>query len=106
MSRKRENVGFKCENCRELILPLNNGSYRNHCPYCLYSKHVDNKPGDRSNICQGLMRPISIKVNSKKGMQIVHKCLLCGEVKVNKVAEQSVQPDNFTKILELMSFKN
>lgn len=104
MSRKIENVGFVCENCNEVVFPLDNGSYRNHCPVCLYSKHVDIKPGDRLNKCQGLMMPISIKISSKKGIQIVHKCLTCNEIKVNKIAEHSIQPDDFSRIIKLMSF--
>ncbi|WDF05905.1 RNHCP domain-containing protein [Shouchella hunanensis] len=34
-----------------------NGSYRNHCPFCLYSKHQDIIPGDRASTCGGLMEP-------------------------------------------------
>lgn len=103
MGRKKENTGFICENCGRKVLPLNNGSYRNHCPYCLYSKHVDEIPGDRRNLCQGLLKPIALKYHSKKGMQIVHKCLKCGEVRVNKVAEGTKQPDNINAILELQA---
>ncbi|WP_419962425.1 RNHCP domain-containing protein [Psychrobacillus sp. BM2] len=34
-------------------------SFRNHCPFCLFSKHLDNYPGDRSSECQDLMRIVS-----------------------------------------------
>ena len=40
---------FNCEHCGKEVLPLSDGSYRNHCPYCLYSKHVDIVLGDRLN---------------------------------------------------------
>jgi hypothetical protein len=46
MSKKIENTGFVCEHCRKRVLPLTNGCYRNHCPFCL-SKHLDEHPGDR-----------------------------------------------------------
>src|SRR4051794_2073561 len=49
MSRSTENSSFCCEHCQQLVLPVTNGSYRNHCPFCLRSKHVDILPGDRSN---------------------------------------------------------
>ena len=45
--------GFVCENCKKEVKPLNYSS-RDHCPYCLYSKHVDINPGDRNNNCKGL----------------------------------------------------
>lgn len=93
MSRKIENTGFPCAYCGAVILPVSNGSYRNHCPLCLYSKHVDEKPGDRSNTCLGLMRPIDIVYHTKKGYQIVHECLSCGVQKRNKVAQHTLQED-------------
>lgn len=102
MSRKKENTGFVCENCGQIVLSLNNGSYRNHCPFCLYSKHVDNKPGDRQSICKGLMKPIGIKISSKKGIQIVHECIKCGMRKINKIAEHDVQADNVEEIIKMM----
>jgi DNA-directed RNA polymerase subunit RPC12/RpoP len=65
LSKASENQSFICFNCGEQVLRLNNGSYRNHCPFCLYSLHVDNIPGDRSYTCKGLMKPIGI-INSLK----------------------------------------
>ncbi|WP_026909339.1 RNHCP domain-containing protein [Paucisalibacillus globulus] len=94
MGRKEENTSFICENCSNYVMPLTNGSYRNHCPHCLYSKHLDDKPGDRSSSCGGLMKPIDISYHAKKGYQIIHQCLKCKRIKKNKVAENSVQPDN------------
>ncbi|MDR1260747.1 MAG: RNHCP domain-containing protein [Oscillospiraceae bacterium] len=102
MSKKTENVGFICENCGFNVDPLDNGSFRNHCPCCLCSKHVDNKPGDRLSDCWGLMEPIDVVVNSKKGLQLLHKCLKCGEEKVNMVAINASQCDNYQLILKLM----
>jgi DNA-directed RNA polymerase subunit RPC12/RpoP len=101
MSRIKENTSFICEHCGKEVLPLSNGSYRNHCPYCLYSKHVDIIPGDRLNPCKGLMKPMGIKTNTKKGFQIIHKCLNCGQVKVNRIAENTNQPDDIEKIIKL-----
>ncbi len=103
MSRKTENTGFVCENCGKEVLPLTNGSYRNHCPFCLYSKHIDVVPGDRKNRCKGLMEPTGLKFKSGKGFQIVHKCLRCGIGKVNKVAQTTVQPDKVEMLAGLSS---
>lgn len=89
--KKKED--FICEKCGEKN--IGNG-FTNHCPTCLYSKHVDINPGDRSNNCKGSMEPIGLE---KKGdiFYIVHKCLSCGEEKRNK-AEKG---DSFNKLIEL-----
>ena len=101
MSRKSENVGFICEHCGRAVLPVDNGGYRNHCPFCLYSKHVDIAPGDRRSACQGLMLPIGMRYKPGKGYQIVHRCLVCGHRFVNKVAQGTVQPDSVDVLLTL-----
>jgi len=102
VSRKTENTGFICAHCGAEVKPLTNGSYRNHCPYCLYSLHVDHLPGDRADGCHGLMEPVRVIHHSKKGWQIVHRCLKCGAERVNRIAENTDAPDNFNLILDLM----
>ena len=102
MSRKFENTGFICAHCGADVKPLTNGSYRNHCPYCLYSQHVDNMPGDRADDCHGMMEPVRVIRHSRKGWQIVHRCLKCGAERVNKIAENTDAPDNFELILDLI----
>ena len=102
---KNENQGFICQNCNKQVEELTNGSYRNHCPFCLYSLHVDIIPGDRKNTCLGLMKPISVEYNSKKGFQLVHKCLKCQNIQKNKIAENTIQEDNKDLIFKLMSGK-
>jgi hypothetical protein len=80
---------------------LTNGSYRNHCYRCLYSIHVDETPGDRRSRCGGPMRPVGV-VRSKKGWQIVHRCLACGAVRRNRVAERTECADAIEPLLLLM----
>lgn len=101
MSRDQENTSFVCENCGCNVLPLTNGSYRNHCPVCLFSKHVDQKPGDRQHSCRGMMKPIGLHYHSKKGWQIIHQCLRCGQQRVNKIAEKTEQPDQIEALIQL-----
>ncbi|RIK37117.1 MAG: RNHCP domain-containing protein [Chloroflexi bacterium] len=101
MSRRTENRGFCCEHCQQLVQPVTNGSYRNHCPFCLRSKHVDIVPGDRRNPCGGLMDPIGLRVG-RKGYQLVFRCRRCRACTVNRVAEQTEQPDDFDLLLKLM----
>ncbi len=102
MSKKIENQGFTCNHCNRWVNSLSNGSYRNHCPYCLYSKHVDINPGDRRNPCKGLLEPIGVKNTSKKGMQLIHKCKSCGKIRLNKVATDDPDPDNFDEIINMV----
>ncbi len=102
MSRKAENAGFVCEHCGKTVKALTNGSYRNHCPYCLYSKHVDEQPGDRASTCGGLMEPIDVIYKSGKGYQIKHKCTVCGKEITNIIAENTEQPDDYDKILSIV----
>ena len=52
---------FVCQNCG---FKVKGTGYTNHCPNCLWSKHVDIYPGDRKNNCGGLMKPIKIEVKN------------------------------------------
>ncbi|MBY0294079.1 RNHCP domain-containing protein [Patescibacteria group bacterium] len=80
------NDAFTCEKCHMYVEALSNGSFRNHCPYCLWCKHVDVVPGDRSETCRALMQPVRTEWHSKKGWMIVHACVLCGKEQRNKTA--------------------
>ena len=76
---------FICINCGKQVEKLKYTS-RDHCNHCLYSLHVDIFPGDRANECKGVLRPINVIVDSKKGKQIVYKCTKCGKEVKNIVA--------------------
>lgn len=86
---------FICENCQKKVEKLNYTA-RDHCPYCLYSKHVDINPGDRQNNCLGLLEPISIE-KYKNTYKIIYKCTKCNKIHKNIMAND----DNFEKIIEL-----
>ncbi len=101
MSRETENTAFVCRHCGRRVLPLTNGSYRNHCPFCLYSLHVDIEPGDRAATCGGLMRPVGVRYHTRKGYQILHRCERCGAEQFNKAARDTVQPDDLDALLRL-----
>ena len=83
---------FTCEHCGVLV--KGNG-YTNHCPQCLWSKHVDTVPGDRAAECGGLMEPASFEKEGEEFI-ITHKCLDCGHAKRNKTAPA----DNISGFLE------
>jgi hypothetical protein len=84
------------------VRPLVNGSYRNHCPACLWSRHVDVLPGDRAADCGGLMEPIGVEHRHGKGMVIVHRCQRCGVTRPNRVAVDRVQGDGIDSIAALL----
>ncbi|MDD5565844.1 MAG: iron-containing alcohol dehydrogenase, partial [Candidatus Omnitrophica bacterium] len=80
-----QNKGFVCDHCGHKTKPLPSG-FRNHCPNCLYSNHLDNEPGDRRVSCKGLMEPIGVEYYAKKGWVIIFQCVSCGSIKRNKAA--------------------
>ncbi len=97
----KNDEGFICRNCGREVLPLGYTS-RNHCPFCLFSVHLDVNPGDRASECGGLLEPISAEVDPKKGYIIVSRCRKCGMIRRNKAAnEAKVQPDDIEKIIKL-----
>ncbi len=101
MARADENAGFTCAHCGAGVAPLTNGSYRNHCPFCLWSVHVDDaRPGDRASVCRGLMQPIEL-VSRRKGWQVVHRCTRCGKTQPNRVATATSQADDIEALVEL-----
>jgi hypothetical protein len=86
---------FACEHCG---LEVKGSGYTNHCPRCLWSKHVDMNPGDRLEQCGGMMKPITVE-SKDGGYVITHRCVRCGHEKKNKASEN----DDFDVILELVS---
>ena len=65
---------FVCEHCQT---KNQEDGYTNHCPNCLWSRHVDINPGDRAEKCGGMMEPIDFEVRaiSKNYLKLVF--LIC-----------------------------
>lgn len=82
----KNDSGFICGHCGKTVSPLGYSS-RNHCPFCLWSIHVDEMPGDRACTCGGLMQPYAVTINAKKGFVITHKCTICGAEKNNRAQQ-------------------
>ncbi len=96
---KESSQGFVCIHCRNPVLAqswISGVQNRNHCPYCLRSRHLDlHRPGDRLSACKGVMHPIGMtfkKTRKKYGslnggeLMLVHQCQACGKVSINRIA--------------------
>jgi hypothetical protein len=90
---QRRTEDFICENCKFSV--IGNG-YTNHCPQCLYSKHVDNNPGDRRAKCHGLMPPVDLERKGDRYI-ILHRCERCG---FERKQESNAQ-DDFEALIAL-----
>jgi hypothetical protein len=96
--RVQTEAGFTCANCHAAISsdPARSGvRNRNHCPHCLWSRHVDlEKAGDRLAGCNSRMRPVGLTVKSTRKkygpergeLMLVHACTGCGKLSINRIA--------------------
>lgn len=85
--RQRGPRSFRCRHCR-LDVPLDapGTAHRNHCPGCLWSRHLDETPGDRAAECGSSMEPIAVCVRGDGEWVLVHRCSGCGELSLNRTA--------------------
>ncbi len=90
---------FKCRQCGFFVTvnrEISGVNNRNHCPRCLYSRHVDLfTPGDRRADCMSRMGPIGLtqkQVQKRYGskdqgeLMLVHRCTGCGKYSINRIA--------------------
>lgn len=90
----RTTEDFLCGKCG---FHVEGTGYTNHCPECLWSKHVDINPGDRAADCLGLMEPMRVE-KTKSEYSLLHRCSVCGYIKKNKLAKN----DNMNAVLAIM----
>jgi hypothetical protein len=101
-------LGFKCSHCHAFITTesgLSGVQNRNHCPYCLWSRHLDlYEAGDRLSACKALMQPIGLttKHTRKKygpgdgEFMLVHACTDCEAISINRIAADDDPQTLFT----------
>ena len=90
---------FRCAHCRNLVSAahlLSGVNNRNHCPYCLWSCHLDLfVAGDRLSACKGQMKPIGLtmkksrnkyRLESRGELMLIHECVECGSLSINRIA--------------------
>ena len=101
---------FVCMACHRFVsaeAELSNVHNRNHCPYCLSSRHLDlYEAGDRLSACKARMKPLTLtfKKTRKKyagadrgELMLVHRCDDCGKLSLNRIAAD----DDVENVLEL-----
>ena len=101
---------FTCNHCHKPveITDYMGTSHRNHCPFCLWSTHVDWKsPGDRNAKCGALMEPIALTFKKETidkfgkkiqgELMVIHLCSFCGKISTNRLSAD----DGTDVVLEL-----
>jgi hypothetical protein len=69
---------------------------RNHCPFCLWSRHLDGQAaGDRRSACKALMEPVGLTTKRSRNkyasepdgeLMLIHRCTVCGKLVINRIA--------------------
>ena len=90
---------FRCAHCRVIVscMHLLSGvNNRNHCPYCLWSCHLDlYSAGDRLSACKALMKPIGLTIKRRRNryqsvprgeLMLIHECVECKSLSINRIA--------------------
>ena len=90
---------FRCARCRNIVSAahlLSGVNNRNHCPYCLWSCHLDLfSAGDRLSTCKGQMMPIGLtmkmgrnkyRLESRGELMLIHECTECESLSINRIA--------------------
>ena len=104
--------GFRCCNCGQWVpfSEVMGTEHRNHCSFCLWSKHVDlKKPGDRKSEGQAGMRPIGLtfkhegvdkySILRQGELMLIHECVNCGKISINRIAGDD-NPEAILRIFE------
>lgn len=90
---------FRCAHCRGIVSSahqLSGVNNRNHCPYCLWSCHLDLfAAGDRLSACKSPMKPIGLTMKRGRNkyqheargeLMLIHECVECKTLSINRIA--------------------
>ena len=103
---------FRCAHCRNLVSAahlLSGVNNRNHCPYCLWSYHLDLfAAGDRLSACKGQMRPIGLTMKKSRNkyrlgargeLMLIHECIECRTLSINRIAADDI-PESIMEVFQ------
>jgi hypothetical protein len=106
------NGDFKCQHCGAYVSTaraLAGVTNRNHCPYCLWSRHLDLfEAGDRLAACKAPMRPVGLTLKNSRNkyarigsgeLMLVHFCTDCERISINRIAADDV-PQAIMEVFE------
>lgn len=111
MTPRFANGDFHCMHCGNHVTmnPVTSGVHnRNHCPYCLWSRHLDlAAAGDRLSACKSPMRPLGLTMKPGRNkyapgggeLMLVHMCVDCGRLSINRIAAD----DDAQALMEVFS---
>jgi predicted RNA-binding Zn-ribbon protein involved in translation (DUF1610 family) len=104
---------FRCIHCGAYVSSLHMLSgvnNRNHCPYCLWSSHLDlYSAGDRLSACKAGMKPIGLTLKRSRNkyrsdspgeLMLVHACAECGALSINRIAADD-DPEAVLSVFQL-----
>lgn len=91
--------GFSCGHCGRDV-PPHGRTARNHCPWCLRSRHVDEVPGDRAAECGGLMDPVRMEIEGGSPA-LWHRCRSCGAERRVRVLTDGEVPDDWAAVVQV-----
>ncbi len=90
---------FRCARCHALVSSahlFSGVNNRNHCPYCLWSCHLDLfAAGDRLSACKAPMKPIGLTMKRSRNkyqpeacgeLMLIHECTECRTLSINRIA--------------------
>jgi hypothetical protein len=98
MSRSGTFGDFRCIHCHQIVSSahwLSGVNNRNHCPYCLWSRHLDlYEAGDRLSACKAGMQPVALTTKRRRNkyshvhgeLMLVHLCTDCEDISINRIA--------------------
>jgi hypothetical protein len=99
---------FTCNHCLSYVstnMVLSAVNNRNHCPYCLHSKHVDlYQAGDRLSACKAPMEPVALalkktnkkyEIKAQGELMLIHRCKDCGKLSINRIAADDIAENIF-----------
>jgi hypothetical protein len=110
-SRAGLETGFSCKHCGGYVTtdPASSGvRNRNHCPYCLWSRHVDlHAAGDRLAACKAPMRPLGLSLKATCNrydpdageLMLIHLCTDCEALSINRIAADDI-PETLFDVFE------
>lgn len=91
---------FRCQHCgADVPLMVWGSENRNHCPLCLWSRHVDEAIGDRRATCLASMEPVGLTLKKGGGeLMVIHRCCGCDKLNKNRLGGD----DNEVIVLNLL----